>query len=358
MAVARAAQRSCNLPGFPLQARLGHATLAELIELLPERALIVVVEDMHGAHGVVAVSAALLTSVIEMQSMGRVSPHPPRDRRPTRTDASICADFINSALAELSTELGHLGSDLAVAAFRFASFVEDPKPLELMMEDVLYRSYQLEVRVGQAGQREGSFTAFLPGDAPAKAVAQSPEGRSDPAPAAPDSRDLAGAVRAAPISLNAILCRRQISLKELRALAPGTLISLPHDAMQLTRLEAHGGQLVARGKLGVLHGNHAIRIAATGARTDHSAALTDGPGDAFGLTDLSADDGFDTPRDGEDNVFAATETVSVDLHPDTAFEPPLEDAGTPDPFRDDGDSAAGEDDENPPMALPMNFVID
>ena len=98
-AIGRAAQAACGLPIYPAQARITPATLAEIIEILPERGLIVVVEGPMGALGVVALCPALLASVIEMQSLGRVTRQPPRERRATRTDASICADFVNLALA-------------------------------------------------------------------------------------------------------------------------------------------------------------------------------------------------------------------------------------------------------------------
>ncbi len=169
-AIGRAAQAACGLPIYPAQARITPATLAEIIEILPERGLIVVVEGPMGALGVVALCPALLASVIEMQSLGRVTRQPPRERRATRTDASICADFVNLALAELATELGALTPDLTQPIFRFASFVEDPKPLELMLEDIAYRCLRLDMKVGQGGVRDAALLVFLPDTDAAPAI--------------------------------------------------------------------------------------------------------------------------------------------------------------------------------------------
>lgn len=349
-AIGRAAQTACGMPIYPSQARITAATLAELTELLPERGLILIVEGSMGALGVVALCPALLASVIEMQSLGRVTRSPPRDRRPTRTDASICADFVNLVLAELASELSPLMPEGGHPVFRFASFVEDPKPLELMLEDIAYRCVRLDMKVGQGGVRDAAMMVFLPDTgeaqlAPVDAAPGQPTPSASASASAGAGRSLAEAVRAAPVLLNAVLCRRKISLRELRALQPGSVLTLPHDAIASARLETPGGLTVAQGKLGALHGSRAIRIAG------RAGAETAPPAADF------ADDDSDMADAMSDNVFAG------DLSDDTApldmsllAEPPLTDADQPDPFR----ATAEEEDESeePAMALPLNFVID
>ena len=346
-AIGRAAQAACGLPIYPAQARITPATLAEIIEILPERGLTLVVEGPMGALGVVALCPALLASVIEMQSLGRVTRQPPRERRATRTDASICADFANLALAELAAELGTLTPEAAHPVFRFASFVEDPKPLELMLEDIAYRCLRLDMKVGQGGVRDASLLVFLPDTetAPAMAADAAP-GQAASAHVAPGpagGRSLAGAVRAAPVLLNAVLCRRKITLRELRALQPGSVLALPHDAMATARLETTSGLVIAQGKLGALHGSRAIRISA---RAGAAGTATDG----------FADTGTETAA--SDNVFSADlmdSSGAMDMS--LLAEAPLADADEPDPFRT---TFAESDDEaeEPAMALPLNFVID
>lgn len=350
-AIGRAAQKSCALASFPVQAKTGRSTLAEMIELLPDRALILVVENYLGLHGVVALSPGFLSAVIEMQSMGRVFSHNPPERRPTRTDASICAEFVNAALAELASELGLLGVAAGPSTFRFASFVEDPKPLELMLEDVLYHSFRLETRLGQGGAREGSFLAFLPGADMDVTVAPS-DGTGTAAPTAAHAgagRNLSEAVQAAPVMLHAVLCRKTISLRELRGLTPGASIALPFDAMARTRLETPSGQVVVTGKLGALHGLRAIRIAGQArpsAEDDADTATLPGvPGVAPGW-------------DG-DNVFSAEDDAD-DMPAASLFaaEPPLGDMTDPDAFRAGAEEAKDEEEAPSALALPMNFIVE
>jgi flagellar motor switch protein FliM len=123
------------LPVFVESAELLPMTLPELAELLPERALLAVLEGGRDALGVMALCPSLLASIIEMQAIGRVTSRPPANRRPTRTDAAISADFVNSLLAELGREIGDRPGIPAFGAFRYATHMDDPRPLGLMLED-------------------------------------------------------------------------------------------------------------------------------------------------------------------------------------------------------------------------------
>lgn len=361
-AIGRAARKSCALASFPVQARMGRATLAELIELLPDRALLLIVENHLGAHGIVALSPGFLSAIIEMQSMGRVFSHDPPERRPTRTDASICAEFVNAALAELAAELGVPAMPGGLAAFRFASFVEDPKPLELMLEDTIYHSFRLETRLGQGGTREGRFLAFLPGaDLELAALPADGAGQGAVAPArASAARSLSEAVRGAPIALNAVLCRKTISLRDLRMLVPGATLALPFDAMARTRLETGSGLAVITGKLGALHGHRAIRIASAA-----GAEAAGRPEDADAAPHGGFAGDFTDDRLAE-NIFAGEGQGDHDPAPDFAAEPPLGDMSGPDAFRPDpapteteaGKAATGTGPASSALALPMNFIIE
>ncbi|WP_220185258.1 FliM/FliN family flagellar motor C-terminal domain-containing protein [uncultured Paracoccus sp.] len=350
-AIGRAAQASCQMPVYPAQAQMTHATLAELGEILPERGLILVVEGPLGALGVVTLCPAMLASVIEMQSLGRLTRQPPRERRATRTDASICADFVNLSLAELAAELSALTPGAAHPVFRFASFVEDPRPLELMLDDIAYRCLRLDMKVGQGGMRDAAMLIFLPDtDAAVARPGECTPGQAAPGAAVPGhvasvpaaGRSLAEAVRAAPVSVNAVLCRRKITLRELRALQAGSVLGLPHDAMATVRLETPSGLEVARGKLGALHGNRAIRIAArAGAK-----------GDAGRLLDVGMEGAASGTACPADRTKGATSDEMSLL-----ADPPLADVDQPDPFRTAFlDSADGSDNAAP--APPLNFMID
>ncbi|TGN58623.1 FliM/FliN family flagellar motor switch protein, partial [Paracoccus liaowanqingii] len=82
-----------------------------------------------------------------------------------------------------------------------------------------------------------------------------------PAPPPPSPRPtLAAAMQDAPVQLSAILCRRRISLAELRGLTQGRLLTLPRNSLAQATLETADGQVLATGKFGEAEGCHALRL--------------------------------------------------------------------------------------------------
>lgn len=283
-AIARAAERVHGLPLFFDRVTIGQAVVAEFGELLPEHALISVVQGPADALGAVAICPGLLTSLIEMQALGRISPRPAAPRRPTRTDAAICTDFLNACLAEIGDELAaHPGFE-GMEGYRYASFLDDPRPLALMLEDVGYRLVTVALRAGSAGQRDGRMIFLLPAMAPRPTAAITAPAADDPArlPAAEGPGLLAEAVQNVPIELIGVLCRRQVTLGELQTLAPGDAIALPPGALDGATLETATGQTLFRGRLGALAGRHALRISAHQTAAGDGNAAADAPPGAPG----------------------------------------------------------------------------
>lgn len=268
-ALGRAADRLYKLPVYVEKVDLLPVSLSELPELLPERALLAVVEAPRDRLGMMAICPAMLTSLIEMQALGRITARQPVPRRATRTDATITADFVNLLLAELGRELGERAGCPPFADFRYATYLDDPRPLGLVLDDTPMLRLSLRYRIGPGGKRDGVLTLALPAQHGKETLPHGqptfPALTSTAAPA-PDSPatvapDLAQAVQAAPIKLFGVLCRRSFTLGALRELGPGALLPLGPNALDEARLETRHGQLVARGRLGEADGFHAIRIA-------------------------------------------------------------------------------------------------
>jgi Fe-S-cluster-containing dehydrogenase component/flagellar motor switch/type III secretory pathway protein FliN len=127
----------------------------------------------------------------------------------------------------------------------------------------------------------------------------------------PAEATLRESVQAAPVRVVGILCRRKLSLQALRALGPGSLIPLPQNVMDEARVETPNGQLLALGRLGEADGFHALRL-------KHAKAGTKSAGSA-GST-LAPD------------AYAPSFTDQPEL--DSGIEPPMDDLGHADAFRD------------------------
>lgn len=297
-AIGRAADKIHRMPLFFDQIQWSEAALAELGELLPEGALVSMIEGPGDSLGVVAICPELLAAITEMQTAGRVSSRPAPSRRPTRTDGSICSDFINALLAELGADPSLLPGRDRIRGYRYASHLDDLRALDLLLEDGGFHLLSVGLRAGEAGQRNGRLVIAWPAD-PAQSPCE-PGNDAEPADDCTGASSLADAVLDAPFELRGILCRRRISLRELAALAPGDVVALPPDVLGAATLETALGQVLFRGKLGEMAGRHALRllagadVAVAGAADPATAppsAATVGP-DGLSLGDLDSPDPF------------------------------------------------------------------
>lgn len=264
-AAARAANRIHGLQATAEAVTAGGITLAELPELLPEGALLAIVDGPAERLGVIALCPAMVASLIEMQAMGRISARAVPVRRATRTDAAIAAEFVNLLVEELATALAGLPVGEALTGMRYASYLDEPRPLPLMLEDGGFHGLTLSLRLGSSGERHGTILLAIPGAAlpvvgalpgPATDAGDAPASRSDPA----TRPTLAEAMRHAPVPLVAVLCRRTVTLRELRALQPGTVLALPKNALDEVTMETATGQALAQGRLGEADGAFAVRL--------------------------------------------------------------------------------------------------
>ncbi len=134
MALARAARDAAKLPLEVSNLKMTQSSLAEVLELPPERGMIVVLEGPKESIGLFLLSNAVLASLVEMQTIGQVVAQSPAARKPTRTDAAMSQPMIDDALIGLEAGLADQGDYAWASGFRFSSFIEDPRPLGLLLE--------------------------------------------------------------------------------------------------------------------------------------------------------------------------------------------------------------------------------
>ena len=241
-------------------------SLTELLELPPDRALIAVLEGPGDALGILVFSAPVLAGIIEMQTIGRVTPLPPAQRRPTRTDAALVAALIDAALAGLEEELRDEADLVWAGGFRYALFLEDARPLGLLLEDAAYRVLRAEVSLA-LGAKSGEVILALP------AEGRGP--RPDPRHAADEPADTGPAftlalgeqVLAATARIEAQIARLTLPLSEVMALQPGQVLALPQAALDRISVEGLDGRRLTAAKLGQTHGMRAIRLTLDPAET-------------------------------------------------------------------------------------------
>ncbi len=238
LALARSARDRVKLALDVQKSSLDRMTLAEILELSPERGLISVLEGPRQALGVLMLGPEVLAGMIEAQTTGIVTTGPAPERRPTRTDAAMTAAMIDGALEELERGLtGQEDGDWAMG-YRYASFLEDIRPLGLLLEDIPYRVLRAEVNLA-FGAKKGMVFMALPAElrladaAPADALRNAAE-------ALLFSQGFCEHVLCSPSQLDGVLARISLSLAQVMGFEIGQVLPLGGGYVGPDQRRGHG----------------------------------------------------------------------------------------------------------------------
>jgi flagellar motor switch protein FliM len=257
LALARATRDAMGLDLDFRKLSIVRHTLAEILEIVPDRALLALLDGPGGGLGVIMFAPTVTAALIEMQTLGQLAAHAPAPRRPSRIDAAMVAGVIDRALAGLDETLAE-EADLAWAGgFRYASHLEDARPLALMLEEETYRVLTADVALGSGG-REGRVILVLP----AEGRGQRPELAVEAGDSAvPEfSAALQAQVMQADCRLDAVVGRVTLPLRHVMALVVGEVLSLPSAALDAIALETVEGRHIALARLGQHRGMRAVKL--------------------------------------------------------------------------------------------------
>ena len=149
----KAAQDLMDLPLQATEVEGRRMSLAELPETWDEHALLAVLDGPKEGLALIAVSPEILVGLIEIQTMGRIGTTPVLPRRATRTDAAILAGFIDAVLVNVEANLASEPDIVWAGGFRYASWMEDARPLALILEDTAYRQLTVKLDLGDGPTR-------------------------------------------------------------------------------------------------------------------------------------------------------------------------------------------------------------
>lgn len=257
LALARAARDAMGLDLDFRSLTISRQSLAEILEQAPDLALIALLDGPRGGLGVIMLAPTVTASFIEKQTLGRLGPQTPPPRRASRIDAAMVAGVIDRALVGLDETLAEEADFSWAGGFRYASYLEDVRPLGLLLEEDAYRVLSAEVALGGDG-RTGQVLLVLPaiGRGEAPAVPQNPVEAEAPHFTAA----LSAQVMQADCRLDAVIGRLTLSLKQVMTLQVGETLALPRAALDAVSLETIEGQRVARARLGQHRGMRALKL--------------------------------------------------------------------------------------------------
>lgn len=287
-ALARAAQRVLDLQMDAHDTTLHEdLSLAELLDMQEERALLVILEGPGGGLGLFAIGPEVLDAILQKQTTGAVHAESESGRHPTRTDAAMSAPLLERILIEFEIAMSGRSEPAWWAGYRYASFLAEPRSLGLLLEDAGYHALGFAADVAD-GLRRGRMLLVLPARAAAERGRLSngdTESACDTAPAPPDTAPpLSELVMQSGARFEAVLCRVNLSMGAVTRLKIGDVVELPSAHLDGVVLDAPGARALAGGRLGQSRGRRAVRLRLPG----ESGDAADGAGRSSDLSDRRA----------------------------------------------------------------------
>lgn len=255
-AVVRAADRAVGLPLVVLGVEMSEASLEDLTSALDAGMLLVMLGAGAGPEGVVALCPDLRGALIEMQTVGQVSPQAASRRESTTADLAMAEPFVLHLLAGLRAVAEGYPLAPALAGVGVLGRFANARAAALALPDGGFRVLRVSLDLGLP-DRQGAMILALPRRVPTTGALAAPP--VDPAWAA----SLSWAVMEAPCTLQAVLHRRTLTLGVVEGFAVGQVVPLPGVTVDSVRVEGPGGAPVGPGKLGQMGGMRAIRLGAS-----------------------------------------------------------------------------------------------
>lgn len=312
---ARATRDMMQLPVDFISLSMTRLSLPELLDMPPERALILMLEGPDDGLGLLILSPDLLSALVEVLTMGKCGTQTPDPRKPTRTDAAMLSPLADLALSHLEEALAEEGDLVWVSGFRFASFIEEARTLGLLLEDITYRALTARLSLAH-GARVGDMVLVLPAEGRGRKPRARPNAVPDAVARPAFAAALAGRVEAASCQIDAVLTRLSMSLSDVMRLSVDMVLPLPNAALDQITFEGLDGRPVGEGKLGQHRGMRAIRLTSEAwqAGSNQSAAsfdatrAYDGAGTPPGPAPMAADFGAEMAQGFDFADFPATGT--------------------------------------------------
>lgn len=270
MAFGRMAADCPGLDAVVQKVEIRQGALAEVLDLMESGIFLALLEGQGDGIGLWTACPVLMAGMIEAQTTGRIDTTIPPRRKPTRTDAALLAPLIDGFLRQIDQRCADLPQANLVSGYVYGSYLDDPRPLGILLDDRLYHIMHLRVSLG-FGAKEGDVFLILP-----DLAAPDPKGKA----AASDmdaERDwqarIETAISSSEVVLEAMLGRVRITLTDALRLRPGDVLRLPESALETLTLETLNRDAVGIGRLGQARGQRAIRLTADpGILTDATGA--------------------------------------------------------------------------------------
>lgn len=227
--------------------------LDAMLDGLPDGLMLMGLHRQDRLVGLIALDMQMRAAVLEMETMGVLSPQTVDDRAPTRTDKMMCDPMIAGFLSAFPQAVRGTDFDGWGDHVTHEDRIADTRTAGLLLDDCPYRVVQMNVQLGPA-DRQGLLLMALPLVEDLQTITPPVATQSD------WGVDFPKAVQDAPATITAVLHRFKLPLVTARALQVGTILPLTGCSVTSVRLLAADGQEVAQAKLGQSGGMRAVRL--------------------------------------------------------------------------------------------------
>lgn len=259
LALARAFRDTARLDVDILSCLPSRRSLAEVLDQDMDHALILLLQGPEDGLGLLVFSPDVLAGTVEMLTLGRCGERPPERRRPSRTDAAMLAPLADRALSGLQSALEDDEDLVWAEGFHFVSFIEESRPLGLVLDDTAYRVFHLDLSLS-GGRRKGWVSLVLPADGAGRRPTQKVEAAKTDDLAEAFAAQLAERVQLAPCQLDVVVGRVSMPLAEAMSLTVGAILPIGGGGLSAISLDGLDGRRLAEGKLGQHRGMRAVKL--------------------------------------------------------------------------------------------------
>ncbi|MXQ06766.1 hypothetical protein GQ651_02790 [Alphaproteobacteria bacterium GH1-50] len=232
-----------------------------VVAALSDSDLIFVLDCGDGELGLVVVDSGLISTLLEVQTTGRVTSAPPKDRRPTRTDGVVVSDMADRWLEDIARAQaagGGTGNPRFTTLER-ESRILDIRAVGLMLDPGDYDVLRVEMAFS-GGAKNGALSVCVPVSNGAGAASKSGEGGG----LADELRAHYAHMRA---DLRVDLDQIRLPLSAVLKLKKDAVLPLATENASEVTLRQTDGRRVAKARLGQVHGQWAVRMAGFGSAT-------------------------------------------------------------------------------------------
>lgn len=252
LSLARSGDALFDLPLGVLGGRQARAVPDHIADMLSDDDLLMVLDCPGGMTGAVALSLPVVSSLIQQQTMCQVSDRPAEPRPYTDTDAAMCAPLIEDLLTR-AHDLAEVEPDRSCFNnLRFGARGEDVRTVVLGLQAKRYRIFWLTLDIA-LGKHQGQMILVLPDAEEDPPQVEEPKSLDRETIATSPMLDVH-------VQMQAILVRLPMTLDKLNGLSVGDSLPIQRSQLDQTTLVSINGDVVARGRLGQMDGNRAVRL--------------------------------------------------------------------------------------------------